>query len=216
MACSKHAWAIRRCIAYSCCLARPQLFLTFSLTHVLQVVVVKPEDSAAAGTDKAVAIAAAGTAGGVAGVAGATAAKDVNTAPPPVNAHGGRFGFIDRWFQPPPSPFGSTVRVPILANSPQAAHVTPYTPLSAQGQGRTGFSAPGQGVPPTIANPAYVPPALQAETGSGPGNGAGAVSKAIPGLGSEATTPPPVNSLQRNSARYDGPAGIKPAGPRTK
>lgn len=185
--------------------------------HVLQVVVVKPEDSAAAGSNKAVAVAAAGTAGGVAGVAGATAAKD-GTTPAPVNAHGGRFGFIDRWFQPPPSPFGNTVRVPILANSPQAAHITPYTPLSAQGQARTGFSAPGQGVPQTIANPAYVPPSLQAETGSAPGaaGSEAGVSKAIPGLGSEATPPPPANSLQKNSARYDGPAGIKPAGPRSK
>ena len=212
-----HAQAMYRYIAGSYRLRHLHGFSLPSLTHVLQVVVVKPEDSAAAGSDKAVAIAAAGTAGGVAGVAGATAAKDGNTAPAPVNAHGGRFGFIDRWFQPPPSPFGSTVRVPILANSPQAAHITPYTPLSAQGQGRTGFSAPGQGVPPTIANPAYVPPALQAETGSGAvGSEAGAVSKAIPGLGSEATTPPPGNFLQKNSARYDGPAGIKPAGPRTK
>ena len=186
-------------------------------TYTLQVVVVKPEDSAAQGHDKAVAIAAAGTAGGAGGVAGAIAAKDANTAPtapPPVQSYGGRFGFIDRWFQPPPSPFGNTVRVPILANSPQAAHITPYTPLSAQGQGRTGFSAPGQGIPATIANPAYVPPSLQAETASGASENEG-VRKGIPGLGSEATTPPPASSLQRNSARYDGPAGIKPAS-RTK
>lgn len=185
-----------------------------SQAHAPQVVVVKPEDSAAQGHDKAVAIAAAGAAGGVGGVAGAAAAKDINTAPtapPPVQSHGGRFGFIDRWFQPPPSPFGNTVRVPILANSPQAAHITPYTPISAQGQGRTGFSAPGQGVPGTIANPAYVPPSLQTEAAHGTsGNEASGVSKAIPGLGSEATTPPAASNVQ-HSARYDGPAGIKPA-----
>ena len=118
----------------------------------MQVVVVKPEDSAAAGSEK-VALAAGATAGGVAGVAGSTgntvASKEPIVgapvkAPPP----GGRFGFIDRWFQPPPSPFGNIVRVPILANSPTAAGLKPYTPNSAMGMGRTEFSAPGQGLPP--------------------------------------------------------------------